>query len=317
MKKIFKIAMIFAIFFISACQNENFYYERTEEIFGTPVTMKAIGKNSKIAVDESFEKIFELVEKIKSDTKNLNENAGKNFIKISPEVFEMLKISQKYSETTDRAFDVTIGSAIELWKVAKKNQILPSDEEISKVKNFIGYRHLILNEKNLSARLDKFGVKINLGGIGKGYGVDIARKIFEKYKISDGIIDFGSSSIFVFGEKKIGIKNPRGCDEISEIISLKNSALSTSGDYEQFFILNNRLYPHIINPKTCRPTENKISSVSISVEGDFENCNAVADILSTSIFVIGEERAQDLVSKIGNEKIKILSIKHTVPATYQ
>ena len=310
MKKIFTVAIIFAIVLISACGKENFHYERTEEIFGTPITIKAEGRNSRVAVDESFEKIFELVENIKTDVKILNDSAGNGkFVKISPEVFEVLKISQKYSALTNGAFDVTIGAAVDLWKIARKNKILPSDEEISSVKNFVGYQHLILDEMNLSARLDKIGVKINLGGIGKGYGVDIAREIFEKHGIADGIINFGTSSIFAFGEKKIGLRNPRVEDEISEIVELKNSALSTSGDYEQFLILNGRRYHHIINPKTCMPTENNMASVSVVVDGSFENCNAIGDVLSTSIFILGAENGKNLLSKIDAEKIEIISVK--------
>ena len=307
MKKILIAAMIFAVFFMSSCGKNTENYSRTEEIFGTPVMMSASGENAKIAVDESFEKIFEFVEKIKADTKNLNENAGKNFIKISPEVFEVLKISRKYSEMTDGAFDVTMGAAIDLWKVARKNQKLPSEEEILNAKNLIGYENLILDEKNLSAKLEKVGMKINLGGVGKGYGTDIARKIFEKYKIADGIINFGTSSIYAFGEKKIGIKNPRVEGEISEIILLKNSALSTSGDYENFFILDGKKYHHIINSQTCKPTESGINSVSVEVSGEIENCGAVADILSTTIFILGEERGKNFVEENFGDKIKIIS----------
>ena len=309
MKKIFITAIIFAAFFISACGKNIENYERTEEIFGTPVTMNAHGKNSKIAVDESFEKIFEFVEKIKTDTKNLNDNAGKNFVKISPEVFEVLKISQKYSELTSGAFDVTIGAAVDLWKVARKNKNLPSDEEILTAKNLVGYKNLILDEKNCSAKLEKNGMKINLGGIGKGYGTDIARKIFEKYKITDGIINFGTSSIFAFGEKRIGIKNPRAENEISQVILLKNSALSTSGDYENFFIFEGKKYHHIINPQTCKPTESGIISVSVEVGGEVENCGAVADILSTTIFIFGEERGRNFILENFSDKVKIRAEK--------
>ena len=287
MKKIFITAMIFAVFFICGCGGEK-NFERTENLMGTAVTLKAEGKDSKIAIDESFEKIFELVEKVKTDTKNLNDNAGNGkFIKISPEVFEMLEMSQKYSALTDGAFDVTIGAAVDLWKVARKNKILPAETEIEAVKNFVGYEHLHLDKKNTSAMIDKAGVKINLGGVGKGYGADVAKKIFAKYKISDGIIDFGTSTIFAFGKKNIGLKNARE-NNLSKIIELENSALSTSGDYEQFFIADGKIYHHIINPKTCKPSENKIASVSVVVNGKVENCAAVADILSTSIFLLGK-----------------------------
>ncbi len=293
MKKIFTALLLIAVLFILGCGNEN--YERSEKIMGTLVTLKASGKNSKIAVDESFDKIFDFVEKVKVDVKNLNDGAGNGiFIKISPEVFEMLEMSQKYSALTNGTFDVTIGAAVDLWKNARKNKILPSEEEISDVKNFVGYEHLHLDEKNCSAYVDKFGVKINLGGVGKGYGVDIARKIFEKYKISDGIIDFGTSTIYTFGKKTIGLRNARE-NNLSKIIELENSAISTSGDYEQFFIANGKIYHHIIDPKTCKPSENKIASVSVVVNGEVENCATVADILSTSIFLIGKNIFPEVV----------------------
>ena len=294
MKKFIVVIFMLTAIFICGCGNEKFsepeHYERTEKVMGTLVTLKAQGKNSKVAVDESFNEIFALVENVKVDIKNLNESAGSGeFVKVSADVFEMLKLSQHYSELTGGAFDVTLGATIDLWRNARKNKVLPAPEEIDAVKNLVGYEHLHLNEEEQSALIDMAGVKVNLGGVGKGYGVDIARKIFIKYGIQDGIIDFGTSSIFAFGKKKIGLKNPRDDHEISEVLELENAALSTSGDYEQFFIANGRRYHHIINPKTCSPTDNGVSSVSVIVSGDVENCSAVADISSTAILVLGED----------------------------
>lgn len=310
MKKIFVVAIIFSTLFVCACGNESKHFERSEKIMGTVVTLKADGKNSEKAVNESFEKIFAFVENIKTDVTKLNETAGSGeYVKVSPEVFEVLQISQKYSELTGGAFDVTVGAVVDLWKDARKNKILPTDSEIADAKNFVGYKHLHLNESEQSAMIDKAGVKINLGGVGKGYGTDIARKIFVANGITDGIIDFGTSSIFVFGKKKIGFKNSRGENEISEVREVENSAISTSGDYEQFFIVEGRRFHHIINPETCMPADKKISSVSLIVPGSFENCGTVADILSTSIFVLGEERGKNLVEKIGGDEIKIVAIE--------
>ncbi len=310
MKKIFAVTIILAALFVCGCGDGEKHFERSEKIMGTVVTLKADGKNSEKAVNESFEKIFAFVENIKSDVTKLNETAGSGeYVKLNPDVFEVLQISQKYSELTGGAFDVTVGAAVDLWKVARKNKILPDAGEIDDTKNFVGYKHLYLNESEQSAMIDKAGVKINLGGVGKGYGADIARKIFVANGITDGIIDFGTSSIFVFGKKKIGLKNPRGENEISEVVEVENSALSTSGDYEQFFIVEGRRFHHIINPETCMPSDKNISSVSLIVAGDFENCGTVADILSTSIFVLGEEHGKNLVKKIGREKINIVALE--------
>ena len=110
------------------------------------------------------------------------------------------------------------------------------------------------------------------------------------------MIDFGTSTIFAVGKKKIGIKNPRA-DEISEIVELENSALSTSGDYEKFFIVEGRRYHHIIDPKTCTPAENENFSESVIVDGKEKNCAMVADILSTAAFVLGKERLEKILTE--------------------
>ena len=311
MKKFFAAILLSLVLcplsLLTGCGDEN--YERSEKMMGTLVTLKASGGNSKAAVDKSFDELFKLVENVKVDVKNLNDSAGSGeFVKVSPEVFDMLKLSQKYSELTGGAFDVTCGAAVDLWRTARKNKVLPAPEDIDAVKNLVGYQHLHLKEMEQSAMIDLAGVKINLGGVGKGYGVDIVRKIFSEHGITDGLIDFGTSSIFAFGKKKIGIKNPRNDNELAQIIELENCALSTSGDYEQFFIVDGRRYHHIINPKTCLPTDNGIASVSVIVSGNVKSCGAIADILSTAILVLGEENSKEFLKDSPTQSVIIKEI---------
>ena len=303
MKNFLALSLILLITLISGCNEPKVeHYERSEKIMGTIVTLKAEGMNAKVAVDESFDKIFELVENIKSDVKLIE--STNEYVKISPDVYEILKISQNYSEQTNGAFDVTIGAAVNLWKNARKNNQLPTTEEIEEVKKFVGFNHLHLRESDNSVMIDTQGVKINLGGVGKGYGADIARKIFIKYGIKDGLIDFGTSTIYAFGMKRIGLKTPRG-NELSEIIELQNSSIATSGDYEQYFIIDGKRYHHIIDPKTCMPTNNGIASVSVAVNGDIEHCATIADILSTSIFILGEQQSESIIYPKNYTIIKI------------
>ena len=303
------LAVLLTAIFISGRTNEiSTHYERTEKVMGTFVTLKAQGKNSRAAVDESFDEIFALIKNIQNDVTKLNESAGSGeFVKVSPDVFTILKLSQYYSELTGGAFDVTCGAAVDLWRNARKSGTLPSPDQIDSVKNLVGYKHLLLNEAEQSAKLDLAGVKVNLGGVGKGYGSDVARKIFLKQGITDGIIDFGTSSIFAFGKKKIGIKNPRNDDEIAQVIELEDAALSTSGDYEQFFIVDGRRYHHIINPKTCSPADNGIASVTIALRGNFDNCGAVTDILSTSVLILGQEHSKNFLKNLPVESVIISS----------
>lgn len=304
------LAVVVTAIFICGCAKETPQtFERTEKIMGTLVTLKASGRNSKAAVDTSFEQLFTFVENIKTDVNKLNDNAGNGkFIKISSEVFEMLKLSQHYSALSDGAFDVTIGAAVDLWRTARKTKKLPTPEEIDAVRSLVGFKHLHLNETEQSAMLDLAGVKVNLGGVGKGYGVDIVRKVFKEQYIPDGLINFGTSSIFAFGKKRIGLKNPRNDSELSEVVELENAAVSTSGDYEQFFIADGRRLHHIIDPLTCSPTDNGVASVSVIVSGEVENCGAVADILSTTIFVLGEERGKIFCGNLANISVYIQQV---------
>ena len=291
MKKIFVILLSLILFPLSLAGCGASSYERSEILMGTVVTLKATGNNSKAAVDESFEAIAALERNILIDIKKIEDGNG-DFVKISPDVYKILETAQIYSELTDGAFDVTIGAAVDLWGIGTKNPRVPTDEELAAVKNFVGYKHLQL--QNGAACLDLRGVKINLGGIAKGYGVDCVRKIFADNKVQSGLIDFGTSTIYAVGKKKIGIKNPRAENEIAAVIELENAALSTSGDYEKFFIVDNRRYHHIINPKTCAPADSEISSVSVVVAGSEKNCAMLADILSTTAFVMGRERVEKI-----------------------
>ena len=204
-------------------------YERSERVMGTRVTLRAEGTAAQAAVDESFDKVNELVEKIKVDVERINAAAGSDeFIKISPEVFEMIRLSRQYSDRTDGAFDVTVGAALDLWKAARQNNALPTDEEIEAARRLVGRQHMNLRETDNAVMLDEAGVKINVGGIAKGYAADLVREIFVRHGIEDGLIDFGTSTIYAVGAKKIGIKNPRG-GGIDEIAELNDGALSTSG----------------------------------------------------------------------------------------
>ena len=296
MKKIFAILLSLILFPLSLAGCGASSYERSEILMGTLITIKAVGNNSQAAVDESFRAIAELEKNILIDIKKIEDAAGNgDFVEISPDVYKILQTAQIFSELTDGAFDVTCGAAVELWGIGTENARVPTDEELAAVKNFVGYKHLQL--QNGAARLDLRGVKINLGGIAKGYGVDLVRKIFADNKIQSGLIDFGTSTIFAVGKKKIGIKNPRAENELAAVVELENAALSTSGDYEKFFIVDNRRYHHIINPKTCAPADNEISSVSVVVEGSEKNCAMLADILSTAAFVMGKERAENFLSE--------------------
>ena len=294
MKKFFTVMILLTTILLTGCGNS--HCERSENFMGTIITLKADGSDAQSAVDEGFRAIEALQKNIFADLQKIEDAAESGeFVEVSPDVYKILETAQIFSELTDGAFDVTVGAAIELWGFDKKNFRVPTDDELANVKNFVGYKHLHLRDGKVY--LDKRGVKIKLGGVAKGYGVDLVREIFVAHGINDGLIDFGTSTIFAVGKKKIGVKNPRVENELSAVVELKNSALSTSGDYEKFFVANGHHYGHIFDPKTCSPVEWKNFSVTVMVDGSVENCGTVADILSTTAFVMGKERVEKILSE--------------------
>ena len=318
MKRFFTLTILLTTLLLTGCSST---VERTEIFMGTVVTLKATGFDAQAAVDESFHAIAELERNISADVAKIE--ADDDFVDVSPDVYKILQTAQIFSELTGGAFDVTVGAAVDLWSVGTDRQRVPTSDELAAAKNLVGREHLQLRDGKV--HLDS-GVKLNLGGIGKGYGVDIVRKIFAAHNITNGLIDFGTSTIFAVGRKKIGIKNPREVDKLSAVVELENSALSTSGDGEKFFVANGWRYSHIIDPKTCAPIErqntpqnftrgdkvgmssNQIAStvppllkwqnfsVTVVVDGSCELCATVADILSTAA-AVDRERVEEILSQ--------------------
>ncbi|MBR1805587.1 MAG: FAD:protein FMN transferase [Selenomonadaceae bacterium] len=288
MKNFFTLMILLTTVLLTGCTST---VERTEIFMGTVVTLKANGLNAQAAVDESFHAIAELERNISADVAKIE--AADAFVDVSPDVYKILETAQIFSELTNGAFDVTVGAAVDLWAVGTDKPRVPTSDELAAVKNFVGHERLHL--RGGKVHLDS-GVKLNLGGIGKGYGVDIVRKIFASHNITDGLIDFGTSTIFAVGRKKIGIKNPREVDKLSAVVEIENSALSTSGDGEKFFVANGRRYSHIIDPKTCAPVEGENFSVTVVVDGSHELCATVADILSTAA-VVNRKRVEEILSQ--------------------
>ena len=291
LKQFLFFVMILATIFLTSCMQE---IETSENRIAmhTLISIRAVGIDSKIAVDRSFERIHELETIFKEDLTKIETNSGK-FVDVHDETFKLLEISQKISQDTNGAFDITIGAANSIWNFEQKK--IPTLKEINSAKNLIGFNKLKLDKKNHRVMIIRDGVKLDLGGIAKGFAADEVRKIFNKYQIHSGLIQMGASTISAVGKKSdgskwtVGIKNPRDVENILEVIELDNQTISTSGDYEKFFILDGVRYHHILDPKTCMPVQNGISSVSVIVPNSVDNAGSVADAYSTACFITGEK----------------------------
>jgi len=320
------IACISITLNLSSCTSINKEsYQKSNIVMDTAVTLSAYGKNSKEAVEESFQKLDELDKMAsttisESDVYKINSCSGKSYVKVHPEILKMIETSIEYSKLSDGAFDITLGPIINLWGIGTDNERLPSDEEIKAKLKLVGYDQISINENDNSIMLKKEGMAIDLGGIAKGFAADEVLKIYKKYNIENGLINLGSSSIYALGKNKdnnqwsVGIKHPRSEDSNNYIgiIRLSNESLSTSGDYERFFIKDNKRYHHIIDPKTGYPVDNGAMSDTIVIDGGTPDNGMLADILTTTVFTLGPEKGLKLIDSLSNVSCEITTSDYTV-----
>jgi thiamine biosynthesis lipoprotein len=169
----------------------------------------------------------------------------------------------------------------------------PTDQQIAARLDAVDYRHVVLDRARRTIFFKAQGVRINLGGIAKGYVVERAAAMLRSSGVEHAILNAGGDSR-VIGDRRgqpwiVGIRHPRAADEVVTRLPLVDEAISTSGDYERYFEENGRRYHHIINPATGRPTEGILTVTVIGPDG------TLTDGLGTAIFVLGVERGLKLI----------------------
>ncbi|MBI5970156.1 MAG: FAD:protein FMN transferase [Deltaproteobacteria bacterium] len=233
-----------------------------------------------------------------SDATRVSEAAGKTPVKVSPEFIEALKTALKVSELSDGAFDPTVGALGKLWGYSGEKRLVPSKEEIKKILPLVDYKKAAVDEKNSTVFLKTKGMTINLGGVAKGYIVSKAVEVLKKNGVTEGIIKAGGdmvafrTSAATKDPFKIGIQHPREKGKLLGVAHVTNGAVSTSGDYERFFMIEGKRLHHILDPKTGFPADKSMSVTIIGPDA------TEADALSTAIFVMGPEAGMELIEKL-------------------
>ncbi len=269
----------------------------TSEIYSmdTIVDISICGQDKEKAMQNvinEIQKIDKLVDDFskESDVYRINENAGVRPVKVDPITMDMINKAFDIAKETDGAFDPTVYPLSKLWGFKGGNFRIPPKEEISQTQKLVSYKNIKIDKQNSTVFLPLKGEGIDLGGIAKGYTLDKINKILSNYNISKALINMGGN-ILTYKKPpnnkywKIGIRNPRG-EGISGIINITGTKfISTSGDYERFFIKDGIRYCHIMNPFTGSPA-NKIVSVTVISDKGY-----LGDALSTAFFVQGKEYA--------------------------
>ncbi len=279
----------------------------------TLVTVTVVSGSTEEA-DRAIEKAFSVIEQFgdkinffsdKSELFAINKNAGITPVRVSSETVGVIERAVYISERSGGAFDPTIGPEIKMWDFFKK--VRPEEAAIKKKLLLVNFRNIVVDRAKSTVFLKKRGMLLDLGGIAKGYAADLALATLKQDHIGAGIVA-AAGDIRTFGLKpdgtlwNVGIKNPRQKNETDELIAkarLTNKAISTSGDYERYFIEDGRRFHHILDPKTGYPAGQCRSVTVISNSGIF------ADGFSTAVFVSGPEKGMELVKEAGVDAIII------------
>jgi FAD:protein FMN transferase len=294
---------------LSCSPDKERIFKKDKILMDTLVTITVVSDSedtAEKAINAAFSEI-EYLEKLSnhyspdSEITRINKKAGISEVKVSHDILKLLEKALYVSEKTEGAFDITIGPVIALYDFYKK--IKPEDDMIKKNLSLVNYRDIIINRDRSTVFLKKKGMLIDLGGIAKGYAADKAAETLKKQGVRSGLVAV-AGDIKAFGLKpdgkpwKIGIRNPEARDKEDDIlatIELEDMAISTSGDYERFFISGGKKYHHLLNPKTGLPAQECRSVSIITKEGAF------TDAFATGIFILGPEQGLKVFEKLGFE----------------
>jgi thiamine biosynthesis lipoprotein len=226
-----------------------------------------------------------------SEVSYINEHAAVQAVKVEPALFALLRLCQELSRLTTGAFDITAGPLSRCWGFLRRQGRLPNAEEIAAARLNTGSEKLLLDAETRTIRFAQPGVEINLGSIGKGYALDrVAEQL--RGSVRTALLSAGSSSMRALGSGErgkgwtVGIRDPRKLDQRLAVLRLRNAALATSGNEEQFFEHAGQRYGHILDPRTGWPAEG-VAGVTVVTSSA-----ALADGLATAFYVGGRALAE-------------------------
>lgn len=226
-----------------------------------------------------------------SDVSAINANAGKSYVPVNKAVYDLIKRATELCEQSGGKFDITIGPLVQIWDISGDNPKVPQID--AQLLSLINYKHILFDDTNCSVMLKNPGQQIDLGGIAKGNISDKIYTILQDSDIKEASISVGGN-VIVYGDRsyKVGIKHPRQTDSLIATVTLSNSIISTTGDYERYFEANGIRYHHILDPKSGQPYNGDFYSVTV-IGSD----GTLNDYLSTALFMTPKQELIGLLDK--------------------
>lgn len=248
-----------------------------------------------------------------SEVQRINDAAGKSAVSVGDETLAIIKESIHAAEISDGTFDITFHTLHGLWKFDEDlDPHPPSDSDIRNRLPFVGWKNIKVDERAKTVMLTKPQTKIGLGGIAKGYAVDKAVAVLERAGLTSFFVQAGGD-LFARGKKpdgsdwSAGIRDPRGAEgKYFAKIPLSDHAFSTAGDYERSYVIGNKRYHHIIDPRTGHPA---VASRSVTI---WAPTALLADEIDDAVFILGPERGLKLVESLEGVAAVIVDAKNNL-----
>lgn len=268
---------------------------------GIPVSLSVVAEqeadanralNAAFAEMERLERLFSIYDP-SSEISRLNEQAGKRPVTVSSATLTLIEEGLAMTRLTGGGFHLALGPAISAWDVLGAQHV-PSSDQLAALKPLVHRGRVQTDASAGAAFLTHNGMKLDPGGIGKGALTERAKRVLMEQGMRGGLIA-AAGDIIVFGHRpdgerwRIGVQHPRRKDTLLATLDLTDTAVSTSGDYERFFMQDGVRYHHILDPDTLTPARTSRSVTVISADG------ARADALATGAFVMGPKRGLDLL----------------------
>lgn len=291
-------------FFSISCYFKDGTFKKTRTMMGTVIEVSVIDNDGKKA-GEAIEEVFNEIKRIEklmsyfddeSEVSKINKLADSLEVEIREETFLLIKKSLEISRRTNGAFDITVAPLLDLWGFGKGAEKVPGEQDIKNALNLVNYKNIKLNDKNKAIMFLKKGMKINLGGIVKGYALKKCKEKLEYKKINKAIINIGGD-IAIIGKLtdrkwRIGIRHPREQDNLIGVLEIDSGIVLTSGDYMRHFMVNGKQYHHIMNTVKGYPAE-ECAGVTLLLD---DSLNPV-DLPSLAVFVLGSKNGMNLIKK--------------------
>jgi thiamine biosynthesis lipoprotein len=281
---------------------------------GVPVVVTVFGESSVDRFNQHLAAVEELTNRLEdifsgyrpdSPVSRLNRGGGELLLSPGPEFLEVLRIGLDLQRRSGGAFDMTVRPLIDLWRRAAERGTEPTEEELREVRSRIGADKIEHDETRGTVRLSRAGMGLDFGGLAKGYIVDRAVDLLRQRGVRKGIVNaggdlraFAPAGALTF---RIGLRDPEGePEDILGVFQLRTGAVATSGIYERYFVIGERRYGHLVDPRSGMPAQGVLSA---TVRAD----DAMrADGLATAVFILGPEEGMRLVEEVSDAEAVIL-----------